>query len=760
MSADLPQDANSDNNPTTLGKLYLCAQGVVFLPTAAFTIGYTAVGYGETVFRELNNHYEIAELVMTAATLAFCVSYLMDSFTGPKHRTFKVCLISISLATFAVGAVLAVDVYPAAPAAVYLLIMMSSLAVMQMYAFPNVPSASVLKSVAAAYLVNGTILLTLWVIWVVVDDWAWNDQTKAHFEAQMECEHSKSGTEDCAAAFLVWAWPSAIASLCIVLGAVAWYLALSVQRNKRADSDAQMHPALRPMLMMVAVMALGLYISASVAGVQMQLANIVMQFMGLTFLMLLGLMVAAFGKQEALAEAKKSMFVRKLGALKDADWLKGLILIVGLPGMLMMCALSALNMLVRRYARLSCTFKEDDDPTEEPAAGFLWYVSPKLRTWLQYLFSSPTETLVWAHWMGILYFGLSVGVGKLVVLMLSWLNDWCLEFEWYIVMMIVVVFGIGLFLLPPVPGVPVYLFAGVVLVNSLQGDLGYWFAIFITSLVCLMIKLIACSIQQKVFGEKLSQNVAVRKMVGVNSTTIRAIRFCLEKPGLSPAKVAILCGGPDWPTSVLCGILKLPLHECLIGTLPVYPVFLFETVVAGALYLKSGDSWTAAASTMLAVSSLLMGITSLSALYFIELAINNNQEELEKYPEDKEVAKLEETEQDEQDGYKKAIEWSNVPMHLQILLCAGMTLMSISCYIFALFSNLCFRTFQVSDSIAEKLDGSAWNMVLWPGWIAGVLFVMGCLTLHVFYCWAGAKAKKMVADERSNGKTHMNFEVA
>lgn len=108
-----------------------------------------------------------------------------------------------------------------------------------------------------------------------------------------------------------------------------------------------MHPALRPMLMMVAVMALGLYISASVAGVQMQLANIVMQFMGLTFLMLLGLMVAAFGKQEALAGAKKSMFVRKLGALKDADWLKGLILIVGLPGMLVMCALSALNMLVR-----------------------------------------------------------------------------------------------------------------------------------------------------------------------------------------------------------------------------------------------------------------------------------------------------------------------------------------------------------------------------------------------------------------------------
>ena len=35
-----------------------------------------------------------------------------------------------------------------------------------------------------------------------------------------------------------------------------------------------------------------------------------------------------------------------------------------------------------------------------------------------------------------------------------------------------------------------------------------------------------------------------------------------------PSQVSILCGGPDWPTSVLAGILRLSLVECEIGTLP------------------------------------------------------------------------------------------------------------------------------------------------------------------------------------------------
>lgn len=83
---------------------------------------------------------------------------------------------------------------------------------------------------------------------------------------------------------------------------------------------------------------------------------------------------------------------------------------------------------------------------------------------------------------------------------------------------------------------------------------------------------------------------------------MRAIRYCLMQKGLSPAKIAILCGGPDWPTSVLCGILRVPLHEALIGTAPVLVLYLAYTVLAGAFTLKSGGTCDSAVGARPCVS--------------------------------------------------------------------------------------------------------------------------------------------------------------
>ena len=83
--------------------------------------------------------------------------------------------------------------------------------------------------------------------------------------------------------------------------------------------------------------------------------------------------------------------------------------------------------------------------------------------------------------------------------------------------------------------------------------------------------------------------MGVRYAVGINSIQMRAIRYCLMQPGLSIPKISILCGGPDWPTSVLCGILGVPLKEAMIGTSPVLVLYLAYTVMAGAFTLKLGS---------------------------------------------------------------------------------------------------------------------------------------------------------------------------
>ena len=86
---------------------------------------------------------------------------------------------------------------------------------------------------------------------------------------------------------------------------------------------------------------------------------------------------------------------------------------------------------------------------------------------------------------------------------------------------------------------------------------------------------------QKLIGEVFGKSVAIRQVVGVNSEAIRAMRVVLSEPKFTMNKVFILVGGPDWPVSVLCGILGLNQIPILIGTIPVI-ILVAPTVFCGS----------------------------------------------------------------------------------------------------------------------------------------------------------------------------------
>merc|ERR1711957_436389 len=79
----------------------------------------------------------------------------------------------------------------------------------------------------------------------------------------------------------------------------------------------------------------------------------------------------------------------------------------------------------------------------------------------------------------------------------------------------------------------------------------------------------------------MSQSTKIRQLVAINSGPIRAANLILSDKKITLAKVAFLIGGPDWPTSVLCGILRLDLLQCLLGTIPVILVST-PCVISGA----------------------------------------------------------------------------------------------------------------------------------------------------------------------------------
>merc|ERR1712216_42420 len=132
-------------------------------------------------------------------------------------------------------------------------------------------------------------------------------------------------------------------------------------------------------------------------------------------------------------------------------------------------------------------------------------------------------------------------------LLFSWLNELLSTWPFSMVMLLVYVVGIGMFMLPPVPGVPVYFADGIIVVQAAQSFMGYVGACVFMCVVGLSIKLIAVALQQKAIGEQMGHSVAIRQAVGVNSVTIKAIRLILAQPGLTVDKVCVLVGGPDWP---------------------------------------------------------------------------------------------------------------------------------------------------------------------------------------------------------------------
>ena len=75
-------------------------------------------------------------------------------------------------------------------------------------------------------------------------------------------------------------------------------------------------------------------------------------------------------------------------------------------------------------------------------------------------------------WWGVILMTLFVGIGKVVTLTLSWLNEFLAGVP--LAGTTAIFFGIGLtmFLLPPVPGVPVYFAGGIILTEATKDVAG------------------------------------------------------------------------------------------------------------------------------------------------------------------------------------------------------------------------------------------------------------------------------------------------
>merc|ERR1712232_1220333 len=135
--------------------------------------------------------------------------------------------------------------------------------------------------------------------------------------------------------------------------------------------------------------------------------------------------------------------------------------------------------------------------------------------------------LVKAMWLGIFYQSVYIGISKLTSVFLSWFNDILLSsgMSFAQVTLAFIVIGMIMFFIPVIPGVPVYVSGGIIVVNVGWKEMGFWNACIFTTGICCILKGSAIFVQQKGFGGILGKYISIRRTVGVNSVTIKAIKL-------------------------------------------------------------------------------------------------------------------------------------------------------------------------------------------------------------------------------------------
>jgi len=336
--------------------------------------------------------------------------------------------------------------------------------------------------------------------------------------------------------------------------------------------------------------------------------------------------------------------------------------------------------------------------------------------------------------------------------------------------------GFTMFMLPPVPGIPVYIVGGILLsarARDVEG-VGFWGGMVIAIFESLLIKICAVCGQYTI-GFYMGKSVKVQQLVSVDKVFTRAIEQVLDTRGLNLPKVSVLVGGPDWPTSVLCGILKLNLFQCCLGTIPVLLVS-SPCVIAGAFLSnpglktedakrrlseftstpapgsKGGEAWSTLSTTALALSFMMQLAGMILALYYIQEVVHRQGEELAKpRPEHEAVAALTRKEADYVQQYNEAIAWPTMLKSRKRLISASTGAMLLSTFMFVMMDEACFRPFAVSSKISDAYDqnglnGSVLNLVMPMGWFANFCFFLAS-TLHIaFLKWAGKEAHKRLEE--------------
>ncbi len=290
-----------------------------------------------------------------------------------------------------------------------------------------------------------------------------------------------------------------------------------------------------------------MWISASLAGAGAGLSTTLAALTLSSFVASTLFLASSYSQMERIEQVRNlwKKLLENYGTYLDIA--KGLVVVTCTPVAILYLAVSFLVRGIRTM-KFPCSRKTHLERSSSTRDTFISnYVTAEANKLIKEFMSWDLATVfTYAVYWGAGFITLSVIASKFTTLFLSWLISYTMDMNLIPVTGILIGVGLIMFLLPPVPGAPIYLTLGIVVLPVGRETLGVVGSIAYAMGVSLVLKLFATFLQQKMIGGLLKNNVSVRQLVGINTPLIRTMKLLLAEKGLGSAKVAILTGGPDW----------------------------------------------------------------------------------------------------------------------------------------------------------------------------------------------------------------------
>lgn len=583
-----------------------------------------------------------------------------------------------------------------------------------------------------------------------------NSKNVSHFSNDEQAILLAACTSAANVWFLQWTGPFVLA-FCNFVTALFVYLFMHVSRRVvmvNGDGEADSLPYLKQILkgsvLVIVLMLAAMYAAASyVSGSAVQLGSAVFCLGAVIIAGTLGWMYVEIDPVQLKRLASEGTMAENLLKVLRSDWVRAV-------------AVACLNVLIPLMVvldRARQCMRRARGTAENPADKFTpsgRRVANECSTWNWCSILSKVLLL------GELFVALLLGM-KATYVFFSWLNAvlGAANINFWVLCGYIFVIGLGMFLCPIVPGSAVYLFAGVVLgaQSQLPERPGFMVGVAAAIVVSSVAKHIAC-VGQYMIGYCAGQSVKVQQMVGVDQVGTRATEKILKQPGLSLGKVCILVAGPDFPTSMLCGILKLQIPKMLLGTTPVIFVSIIPQVLVGALLTYQGaaaddDSSSIESMISTAVTGFAAAAQAGATLLFtwrIMKTVEQDGEELSQpRPEHAAVAALTAKEADYRKAFHEVSKWDAMTCLQQTIVLWSVFAMLLSGFLiaadFMLAEKFCFRKFDITSNIKDPfelggLDNNVINLVIVPiGWMTLVV-VICAVAGHVAFSVMMGKAAR------------------